>query len=210
MKKEQNLWHEHSKKENSLEYILPKRDYDRFWEEGKLQAELIQPLIKETDTILEYGCGVGRILTNIKCKKKYGADISKSYLDRIEDEEIIPLNSNGKRLELKNETIDFIYSIMVFQHIPYEYHREIIVELLRVLKKGGRMFIQFPKKTDKYFAYYKETDFVNTYSVGDIYEYIHELEITDFKIKEGNLVAYGENGNFKPEENLELFLSIVK
>ena len=103
MKKEQNLWHIHSTKENSLEYILPKRDYDRFWEEGKLQAKEIQPKIKETDTVLEYGCGVGRILTNIKCKKKYGADISKNYLDRIEDEKIIPLNSNGRRLELKNE-----------------------------------------------------------------------------------------------------------
>lgn len=210
MKKEQNLWHEHSTKENSLEYILPKRDYDRFWEEGKLQAKDIQPKIKETDTILEYGCGVGRILTNIKCKKKYGADISKSYLDRIEDENIIPLNTNGKRLELKNETIDFIYSVMVFQHIPYQHHTEILTELLRVLKKGGKIFIQFPKKTDKFFSYYKETDFVNTYSVGDVYGFIHGLEFDDFLIEEGNLIAYGDNGSFTPEENLELFLTLTK
>ncbi|MBW2998465.1 class I SAM-dependent methyltransferase [Candidatus Woesearchaeota archaeon] len=210
MKKEQNLWHIHSTKENSLEYILPKRDYDRFWEEGKLQAKEIQPKIKETDTVLEYGCGVGRILTNIKCKKKYGADISKNYLDRIEDEKIIPLNSNGRRLELKNETIDFIYSIMVFQHIPYEHHFEILNELLRVLKKGGKIYIQFPKKTDKFFSYYKETDFVNTYSVGDIYEHIHKLKFADFKITEGNLVAYGENGSFSPDEDLEFFLTLTK
>lgn len=212
MKKEQRRWHELSKEQNSLEYILPKRDFDRFWEEGRLQAEELQKNINADDVVLEFGCGVGRILTNIKCKAKFGSDISKSYLDRIQDENITTLNSDGKRLELKNETIDFIYSIMVFQHIPYEYHTEIFKELLRVLKKGGELYIQFPKKTDKFFSYYKETDFVNTYSVGDIYDIIHPLKrnFSDFDIEEGNLVAYGENGNFMPDENLEYFLTLVK
>jgi SAM-dependent methyltransferase len=210
MKTDQRRWHELSKEQNSLEYILPNRNYDRFWEEGKLQADIIQKFIEPKFTVLEYGCGVGRILTNIIAKKKYGTDISKAYLDRVEDENIVCLHSDGRSLELKNETIDFAYSIMVFQHIPYEYHRGIIIEILRVLKKGGRLLIQFPKKTNKFFSYYKETDFVNTYSVGDIYEFIHELEIQDFKITEGNLVAYGENGSYIPEEFLEYFLTITK
>lgn len=210
MKQDQRNWDVLSKKDNSLEYILPKRNYDRFWEEGVLQANEIQPFIKPYYTVLEYGCGVGRILTNIECKKKYGVDISKSYLDRIEDPNIIPLQTKMNSIEMKSKTVDFIYSIMVFQHIPIEFHRDIFSELMRVLKDGGKMYIQFPKKTTEFHAYYKDTDFVNTYSVGDIYEIIHGFRMKGFSISEGNLVAYGENGTFIPKKNLEYFLEITK
>jgi|TARA_B110000977_G_scaffold166610_1_gene214586 SAM-dependent methyltransferase len=210
MKKEQRNWAEISTRENSLEYILPNRDYNKFWEEGVEQAIVLEKFIKPEFTVLEYGCGVGRILTNIKCKKKYGVDISKSYLDRIEDDEIIPLQTKQQSIEIKNETVDFIYSIMVFQHIPMEYHKAIFSELMRVLKPNGVIYIQFPIKTDKFFSYYKDTDFVNTYSIGDIYEIIHGHKFSEFEIEKGNLVAYGDNGSFKPEEDLEYFLKITK
>ena len=99
---------------------------------------------------------------------------------------------------------------MVFQHIPMEYHKAIFSELMRILKPNGVIYIQFPIKTDKFFSYYKDTDFVNTYSIGDIYEIIHGHTFSEFEIEKGNLVAYGDNGSFKPEEDLEYFLKITK
>lgn len=99
--------------------------------------------------ILDWGCGPGRIIrhlpevTGLGCSF-YGADYNpktidwcKANLKRItfvknELEAILPFGDNF---------FDVIYGISVFTHLSEQKHREWAVELFRVLKPGGILFI---------------------------------------------------------------------
>jgi SAM-dependent methyltransferase len=203
------LWKDISEKSDTIEYILPQRTSDEFWEEGKLQADIIAKEFIESDVIAEYGCGIGRILTHLNAKEKHGIDITEKYLNKIDDETIIKHLTNGLNLdsEIDENTFDFIYSLMVFQHIPKENHLPILKNILYILKSGGKLLIQFPQNPNEY---YRQTKFVNLYDKEELEELFKSAGFDKMKIYESNLVKYGKNGSYVPTKNLEYFVEAYK
>ena len=118
MSKDYNeMWKDFSKEDKWREYILPKRNEKEFYHEGELQAEAFKKYVTEFDSALEFGCGIGRVLTYIEADNKIGVDVCQSYLNKIVDESITKVKSDGLTIEgVDDESVDFIYSIMVFQH----------------------------------------------------------------------------------------------
>jgi arsenite methyltransferase len=111
------------------------------------------PLNKSVDTILEIGCGYGRIPLylskdkNLRCQKYYGIDISEPLLRRLltckKEYDFFPgaefnvICNSAELLPLEDNSVDFLMSNCVFMHIPEMQMRKLMVEMSRVLKPGG-------------------------------------------------------------------------
>jgi ubiquinone/menaquinone biosynthesis C-methylase UbiE len=118
-------------------------------------------------TALEIGCGGGRIL-NAACKyfkKVIGADIHDSF-DALEkfmsvensNFELIKIKDN--KFDLTDNSIDFIYSFIVFQHIlKIEVFEKYLVEINRILKPKSLAIIYFGRP--RFFSKLKQFRFLN-------------------------------------------------
>lgn len=205
-----NTWKEIENTDNWIDFILPQRTEKDFWDEGKAQAyEIAKEYDIKNDIILDFGCGIGRTLTHLKAKEKHGADASAKFLKAIDtiDSDIITHYSDGLNIIKDYDYFDFIYSIMVFQHNDKRHHSEILKNLYKCLKKGGKVYIQFPQRPNEY---YKETTFVNLYLKEELISMFSATGFKDIEISEGNLVGYGANGEYKPIGNLEYFVTAYK
>jgi len=96
--------------------------------------------------VLELGCGMGRILIPMSkiFGKVIGVDISTKMLEisknKTKDISNIELyENNGIDLSIiRDKSIDFCYSFVVFQHIPEKsVIKNYLKEIKRVLKDGG-------------------------------------------------------------------------
>ncbi len=103
---------------------------------------------------LDFGCGIGR-LTQALCQ----------YFDECRGVDIAPAMIEGARafnkhsnrchyhvnesddLQLfNNNTFNFIYTVIVLQHMQPQYSRKYIKEFLRVLAPGGLLTFQLPSE----------------------------------------------------------------
>ncbi len=106
--------------------------------------------------VLDYGCGVGRILIPMAkhCEEAVGTDISQPMLDKAElhAEELgykhVKLALSDDSLSRIEGKFDFIHSIYVFQHIPIQRGMIILERLLRRLNPGGVAMIQMTYSND--------------------------------------------------------------
>ena len=203
-----DTWKNIEAEDNWKDFILPKRTDEQFNNEGEQQAKLIQDVIdfefeSKKIKVLEFGCGVARILKHLKADELHGADASLKFLRNINNSDIKTHYSDGLTLIQDINYFDFIYSIMVFQHNDKKYHTPILKNLHECLNDNGKVFIQFPKKPN---LYYKETQFVNLYEKQELQNLFQSTGYSKIDITEGNLVGYGENGNHKPNGYLEYFV----
>ena len=129
-------------------------DYQRYYENGRMTAQWLINLVKkhrslENAAILDWGCGPARVLRHMPdivpeaelhsgtdynsktiawCKKSLpGISFSENYL-------MPPLS-------YPDESFDLIYGISVFTHLSEEAHIKWLQELIRVLLKGGILFL---------------------------------------------------------------------
>lgn len=117
--------------------------------------------LKEADVFLDFGCGSCRLYPYYKKlvqgsgKAYYGLDIAKTPLEHgkkmyPEIEEYQLKDFDGVRIPFKNETFDKIVCWGVFDACSQE---KILAELLRVLKKDGKLLI-----TGKNRNYYQDDE----------------------------------------------------
>lgn len=148
-------------KENARYFILSRdesRDERSFQKTGRddykefiLGDSIIkEKFINHNKTVLEIGCGIGRLLEFFSpdFKQVYGVDISeemvkkgKERLGGINNIEII--ETDGVSLPFSDKSIDLIFSYIVFQHMPsYEIIEKNFKEAHRVLKDNGLFKVQ--------------------------------------------------------------------
>jgi SAM-dependent methyltransferase len=95
--------------------------------------------------ILEIGCGVGRLLVPLagRVAVAHGVDISSVMIGKAKEYAADAPNvktalTDGSFAHLANESLDFVFSFIVFQHIPDRAPiRRYVEEAERVLKPGG-------------------------------------------------------------------------
>ena len=116
----------------------------------KCAKDLIELLtITETDEILEIGCGVGRVglILSTCCRSWTGADISSNMLKHaagrlagLSNVTLVHLTGAGLQ-EFRSESFDVIYSTNVFAHIDELDRWRYVEEGFRVLRPGGRIYV---------------------------------------------------------------------
>lgn len=169
--KEEKDW-EQKAKENPLFAIMSEKVFENstgnptieevniLYAKGeKLWTSYLQPCIERFSidiskcTIAEFGCGMGRLLRvpALGGANVYGIDISETQLNLAQ--KYFPktanvnwvLYQNGKYTNIKEASVDFVYSFAVLQHIPNT--NDLIVairEMSRIMKAGGVLKIQLP------------------------------------------------------------------
>ncbi len=122
-------------------------DYRRFVEPA-LARQRCEP---RAMTVLELGCGAGRMTRSFACRfaRVVACDISAEMLRRAQTlladfSNIVWIQGDGSSLSgVESNSMGFVFSYIVLQHIPAEtLVLQYVREMLRVLKPGGWFLFQ--------------------------------------------------------------------
>ncbi len=157
----------------AMDQILNVSDPEAFEAAGRYDGERLGRFIEPTDTVLDLGCGIGRVTRYVAplCHEIWAVDVSETML-RFARERLAELPNvrflvgRGTSLpELETGSIDFVYSLLTLQHVEREHAFKLLRELRRVLRDGGRAFLTFPNLlSDEYlkaFLHYVDADEVS-------------------------------------------------
>jgi ubiquinone/menaquinone biosynthesis C-methylase UbiE len=105
--------------------------------------------VRPSDIILEIGCGVGRVGASLapRCAKWIGCDVSSKMIEystiRLNAHQNVSLiEISGFSLDgVKDATIDMVYCTVVFMHLDEWDRYNYVLEAKRVLRPGGRLYI---------------------------------------------------------------------
>jgi len=131
-----------------------------FFESGEHWVDHVWGKIKEIKNpeykpkrVLDFGCGVGRVLIPFARKGTVatGVDVSDSFLQECSENikksglNDIQLKKSDDRLsQLEHQKFDVIHSCHVFQHIPRKRGLLTYTTLLGMLEAGGVAVLHFP------------------------------------------------------------------
>lgn len=155
----EHYWDERAR-ENALYFVDNEVGYDdpdteAFWQRGEDVVERILSLvglaIGADESVLDIGCGVGRLTRPLAARARhvYAIDVSREMLSLAEQynpdlRNVTWLHGDGRGLGvIRSASVDGCFSHVVFQHIPdpaltLEYVRE----MGRVLRAGGWTLFQ--------------------------------------------------------------------
>jgi ubiquinone/menaquinone biosynthesis C-methylase UbiE len=131
-------------------YVCCIDDEDQIRANGGQTAQFLREVLQitPTDTVLEIGCGVGRIGRELApcCGEWHGADISGNMIAHAAERtagipNVYLHELPGNSLDIfPDNCFDCVYSSIVFMHIDKIDMFVYISEALRVLKPGGRAY----------------------------------------------------------------------
>lgn len=116
---------------------------------ARIRGDKFRALINPADVVLEYGVGMGWNLAQIPCERRLGYDIAdhlepileRSGIEFVRDLELIP-----------DASVDVILCHHVLEHTANP--PEVLTEIRRLLKKGGRLVLVVPHETGKKYHRY--------------------------------------------------------
>ncbi len=99
---------------------------------------------------LDFGCGPGRLtgaLTTV-ATQVVGFDPSGVMLElaKANHRESPFVTFAARSADLATASVDLAYSTFVLQHLPYDARRAALAEIARILRPGGLLIFQFPRR----------------------------------------------------------------
>ena len=99
--------------------------------------------ITSTDTVIDFGCGGGFLLSNLNCYKKLGIEINISAHKLIKYNGVVPYSSASDLLAIEGkECADVIISHHALEHSANPLFE--LKSLFPLLKKGGKIHFVVP------------------------------------------------------------------
>ena len=127
---------------------------------GYLNKFKFEQHVKESDVLMDFGCGGGYLLSNFKNPEKFGFEINRHAWKECE--------RNGVRVvdsfkDIEESSVDTIISNHALEHVPLPL--ETLKDLQRVLKPGGKIVIVLPCEQPSESGFH--------YRPGDINQHLH-------------------------------------
>ena len=136
-------------------YYGRKWDIDEFFATGEEEINRVFEFMKRESIMvterafLDFGCGVGRNSKALRNRFEggFGVDISEKMIElaqtHVQDVKFM-VNQSDLLDQFSDDSIEFIYSHIVLQHIPNGYQNLYINEFLRIMRPGGLAVFQIP------------------------------------------------------------------
>lgn len=136
----------------AIDQIYNTKNMESFEHGGKFDFESLAPYISKSMTVLDFGCGIGRLAKYVapECKELWAVDISRTMLklaaERMaEYDNVRYVQSQDTGMpDVPTGSIDMVYSLLVLQHVEREDAFLLLEEIRRVLRPDGRAVLTFP------------------------------------------------------------------
>lgn len=137
---------------DAIAQIYNTTDMASFEEGGRLDSEWLRPLVTPESTVLDLGCGIGRVAYYVapECRKLWAVDVSPRMLELAAERLAARGNVSFapcKDVEIPDvpsDSVDVAYSLLVLQHLEREDAFLLLEEMYRVLRPGGTVMLTFP------------------------------------------------------------------
>ena len=146
-----DFW-ERSAKVDAIRSISDQDDEESFETSGRNDAKVLADLVAPGASVLEIGCGTGRVMQHLAgaCERLHGIDISEEMVakgrERLARLPNVSFHvGNGYDLApFETGSMDLVYSLYAFQHMPKTIAYNYLVESARVLRPDGMVRFQVP------------------------------------------------------------------
>jgi SAM-dependent methyltransferase len=195
--------------DNAKRWIFTGATDETFEATGRQDAERLLPLIGRESKVLNIGCGIGRVEKYLAphVAEMWGVDISGEMIARATRRLVDLPNVHLRELaageylsSFDTGSFDLVFSVLVLQHMEKEDAFRYLEDTHRVLKSGGRLFVQFPNfLSPEYTAALIESAHESPLNPGRVRTYTleetrHLLGVLNFGITKLEL-ASGRDGN---------------
>ena len=132
--------------------ILNTADRDIFERTALENAELMAPFIGSDAVVVDVGCGIGRVALRMaeRCAEIWCVDVSpemiafaRERLAAVPNARFV-VSEGVTASQVPDEAADFVYSILVLQHLEREDAFVLLKDLHRFTRPGGRALFTFP------------------------------------------------------------------
>lgn len=123
-----------------------------------------QRLVKESDAVLDLGCGYGSFINNIRCARKTAIDQWPDVAKHLSPDVAVQVGNITSLQPIPDRSIDFVFSSNVFEHLSRSDFSLCMEEVRRVLRPGGTINIVQPNYRYCYNEYFDDYTHVSIYS----------------------------------------------
>lgn len=120
---------------------------------ARIRGAKFRAFISASDVVLEYGVGMGWNLTQIRCKRRIGYDIA-DHLEPILESSGIEFVRDLDRVP--DASVDVVLCHHVLEHTANP--PEVLAEIRRMLKSGGRLILVVPHEIGKKYRRYDPSE----------------------------------------------------
>jgi SAM-dependent methyltransferase len=136
-------------------------------------------LIGKDKDVLDMACGYGEFINNVAARKRYGIDLNQDAAHHLNSDVLFFQTPSTKMTGIADRSVDVVFASNFLEHLPNKATCDsTFVEVLRILRPGGRFIVLGPNIR---FAYKEYWDF-----------YDHHLPLSHLSLEEG-LRANGFN-----------------
>jgi SAM-dependent methyltransferase len=137
---------------DSVGAIVTDSDEQDYRATGRAEAEALRRFLGPDASVLDLGCGTGRVMEHLApwCREVHGIDISKRMADEGRKRlghlpNVSFHHGNGYDLAgFGDGSFDLVYSIVALQHMPRTVAYNYLLESNRVLRQGGVLWFYVP------------------------------------------------------------------
>ena len=116
----------------------------------KLRAEKFQPHVRDSDTVFEFGVGVGWNLGRLRCARKIGCDTSLFLKERVA---ALGIEFVAEHSAVPDETADVMICHQTLEHLLEP--AKALKEFARILKLRGRLILHVPWERERRYSHFR-------------------------------------------------------
>jgi ubiquinone/menaquinone biosynthesis C-methylase UbiE len=138
--------------EEAMSQIYNTTDTLGFQVAGQGDAARLEPFLGPEQTVLDLGCGIGRVALHVapRCARLWAVDVSPRMLELARERMSGHANVSYALCrdveipDVPTGSVDLAYSFLVLQHLEREDAFLLLEELHRVVRPGGVVVLTYP------------------------------------------------------------------